>query len=227
VTEKWMQSKGNPFMKKRNPINSFKRIKRTNSAHAGFPAQLFKDSDKDGVANVFDCKPYNKKKTDVMSPMSGSNPMQEMYGRQEYARQQAAYMKMLAEARRLEEERLEELRRLGTPINNYYTTYSGGTSSGGTPGGTYVDPVTGQVMSTAVLQAKTQKNLATAGPQTVFSVGIKGGQINMNKEQYAAYRKGVAIKAVPTKLTEVKPKPPVTYPARRAPVISRILGRNK
>ena len=32
--------------------------------HYGKPAKLFGDADKDGVANVFDCKPYNRRRQD-------------------------------------------------------------------------------------------------------------------------------------------------------------------
>ena len=137
--EKWLQSKGNPYTNRShtnhksptihtNPFlnNSRKAIgkpKRLTYAYYGKPVQLFKDSDKDGVPNVFDCKPFNKKKQDVLSPMGGGNPMQEMFQRREYSRQQMSYKKQLEEAQRmdlerqreylkLQEEQLAELRRL-------------------------------------------------------------------------------------------------------------------
>jgi hypothetical protein len=79
--------------------------KNNNSPHHGIPRVLFKDNDKDGVPNVFDCKPNNKKKQDVMIPMSTSGGLNELYGRQENSRQ-------LREYRKLEEARLKELQRI-------------------------------------------------------------------------------------------------------------------
>ena len=165
--EKWLQSKGNPYsnhisqtkqIKKvslANPFlnNSRKAIgkpKRLTYAYYGKPVQLFKDSDKDGVANVFDCKPFNKRKQDVLSPMSGGNPMHEMLQRKEYSRQQGAYRNQLEEAQRidlanqkeylkLQEDQLAELRRLSnvevidqtkTIVQPIYVGSSGGSSSG-------------------------------------------------------------------------------------------------
>lgn len=39
-------------------------VKQHKNAYYGKPFQLFKDCDKDGVANVFDCQPRNKRKQD-------------------------------------------------------------------------------------------------------------------------------------------------------------------
>jgi len=86
-----MKSKGNPYVVGARRACPCKK----NKAHFGKPIQLFKDSDKDGVANVFDCKPHNKRKQDVMAPFSGGSPIQEMYHRQEASRQQENYMKQL------------------------------------------------------------------------------------------------------------------------------------
>jgi len=67
----------------------------------GMPVKLFADSDGDGVDNVFDCKPYDKNKQDVLAPMGrgmgGANPVQEMISRQEGARQQQVYQKQMEE----------------------------------------------------------------------------------------------------------------------------------
>jgi len=82
-----------------------------NQAHYGPPVKLFGDKDKDKVSNVFDCKPFNKKKQDVISPVGYGSPIGEMYGRQEGMRQQAAYMRQIKEAQRLEELRVAELQR--------------------------------------------------------------------------------------------------------------------
>jgi len=85
MVEKWMQSKNAcPF---RNAAR--------NKAHFGRPNMLFRDSDKDRVDNVFDCKPYNKRRQDVVAQMSGGNPLAEMYGRQEQSRQQRVYEQQL------------------------------------------------------------------------------------------------------------------------------------
>jgi hypothetical protein len=113
MVEKWLQSKGNPYTKsKGNPYtnrpvqrkvaplgNPFVKVRPTMSkskptfkkkvAYYGYPSQLFKDSDKDGVANVFDCKPYNKRKQD-------GSALDSMWGRAEEARRQAAAARQAA-----------------------------------------------------------------------------------------------------------------------------------
>jgi len=81
-------------------------------ARFGAPIQLFKDSDKDGVANVFDCKPYNKKKQDVIAPSNFGGGMRDMYNRREGSRQTRVYFRQMREAQRLEMERLKELARI-------------------------------------------------------------------------------------------------------------------
>jgi hypothetical protein len=113
MVEKWM--KGNNM--KTNPPNFRVRVTpkgtRGSKAYYGKPVSLFKDSDKDGVPNVFDCQPSNKRRQDVISPMSGSNPLQEMHYRQEANRQQREYMKQLRELQRAEEARAKET---GQPV---------------------------------------------------------------------------------------------------------------
>jgi len=101
MTEKWINLKANPKVKKASWNTK----------------NLFIDSDKDGVANIFDCQPYNKRKQDVLMPRSYGNPMREMYNRQAAARQQQIQMKMqkewaLQEAERL---RLEQQAQLNQP----------------------------------------------------------------------------------------------------------------
>jgi hypothetical protein len=122
-----MQSKPNPYLNNlRSKVKPKARVvmtaQRKNArAHYGSPIQLFKDSDRDGVMNVFDCKPHNQRKQDVISPMSGS-PVQDMYSRMENARLQALYQKQLEEMRQLEAERIAELQRLNTvTIDNTIT----------------------------------------------------------------------------------------------------------
>ena len=124
MVEKWMQSKPsvNPWLSPRRAtkVRQVRQVRprvrvpmKTIRAHFGTPIQLFKDSDKDGVANVFDCKPYSKKKQDVIHPpYGGSSPMMEMYARQNAIRQQRAYKKQMEDYQRLEEQRLAELQRI-------------------------------------------------------------------------------------------------------------------
>lgn len=69
------------------------------------PNYLFKDSDKDGVANVFDCKPHNKRRQDVIAPFAGNMPVSDMWGRMENARRNREFL-------RAQELALEEARRL-------------------------------------------------------------------------------------------------------------------
>ena len=78
----------------------------------GKPIQLFKDSDKDGVSNVFDCSPYNKKKQDVISPANFGGGMRDMYARREGSRLTKRYNQQVQEALRLERLRLLELQRI-------------------------------------------------------------------------------------------------------------------
>jgi len=138
--EKWMQSKPNPYVNKkmvvtrkplaRNRIHQRPRpsmYAKHVAARMGTPIQLFKDSDRDGVPNVFDCKPHNKKKQDVMHPQNFGSGMGDMLSRQENARQQRAYNRMIKEMQRQDAQRLLELQRIQTPINQYTTReYTGG-----------------------------------------------------------------------------------------------------
>lgn len=95
----------------------YKKIKRIGQ----MPVRLFADDDKDGVANVFDCRPKNRRKQDVISPYSGANPMQEMYNRQEVSRQMKEQEKLYRDAQRIEEARNFELARLSsTPSTMVY-----------------------------------------------------------------------------------------------------------
>lgn len=139
MVEKWLQSKPNPYANRRvaprkvvmrkpfysnqlsNPLAVQRRMpirraptqfSKMTSARYGVPIQLFKDSDRDGVANVFDCRPFNKRKQDVMHPQNFGSGVGDMYARQEQARQQREYQKMLKEMQRQEEERIAELRRI-------------------------------------------------------------------------------------------------------------------
>jgi len=112
MTEKWMQSKPNPYMN--NVQNGKVRVRKHLStygkqvaAHYGMPIQLFKDSDKDKVDNVFDCAPHNKKKQDVIMPKNFGGGLSDMYARQEAARQYKEYERMVKELAKQDQERLE------------------------------------------------------------------------------------------------------------------------
>lgn len=70
-----------------------------NKAYYGKPIQLFKDSDKDGVMNVFDCKPYNKKKQDVIMPPGN---VEHMIYRGEQNRQTNLYNQKVAQFKKQE-----------------------------------------------------------------------------------------------------------------------------
>jgi hypothetical protein len=116
--EKWLKSRPNPYANNRIGFKG---------SRFGKPAKLFKDSDKDGVANVFDCKPYNKRKQDVIMPFSGSNPMQEMHTRQENTRLNAVYQRQVAALQKqLEDER--------TKVATYESGWVGGESPSGPSG---------------------------------------------------------------------------------------------
>lgn len=117
------------WMKGRTIKSAFKG----NRAYYGKPAQLFKDSDKDGVANVFDCKPYNRRRQDVISPVAGQAPINDMWGRQEQNRLFREQQRKLDELRQQEEEKLKELQRLSnvTVVDNtkhYYNETWGAVS---------------------------------------------------------------------------------------------------
>jgi hypothetical protein len=113
----------------RSPIpgGSVRNAPKQYKARFGKPVHLFADYDRDRVANVFDCKPFNPKKQDVIAPPRRADTMMGMYGRQEQSRQererQREYQRQLAEqARRiaefeeLERQQLAELQRLSTPV---------------------------------------------------------------------------------------------------------------
>ena len=111
--EKWMQSKTpakHRVPRTRKPLRS-KFAKRV-AAHYGMPIQTFKDSDKDGVMNGLDCKPFNKRKQDVIAPRAYSGGVQGMLARKEQGRFQRGYQKTLNEIRRQETQRLLELKRI-------------------------------------------------------------------------------------------------------------------
>jgi len=133
--EKWMQSKGgNPYARPiaRRPVRARTRTRANRSAyskkiaaHYGMPIQMFKDSDKDGVMNGFDCQAHNKRKQDVRRPMNvGRGGIANMYARREQERFTKDYMKRLNEIQRQEYQRLLELKRTQTPIVS-----SGGSTS--------------------------------------------------------------------------------------------------
>ena len=130
-----MKSKGNPYVRKpiaRRPIRARRanrsKYSKTIAAHYGMPIQTFKDSDRDGVMNGLDCKPYNKRKQDVRRPRNtGYGGTSNMYARKEQARFTRNYMKQLNEIQRQEYQRLMELQRIQTPVS------SGGGSRSSTP----------------------------------------------------------------------------------------------
>jgi len=97
-------------------------------ARFGKPQRLFKDSDKDGVPNVFDCKPFNKKKQDVISPPNFGGGMRDMFARREGNRMNRIYMAQMREASRLEQQRLLEAQRINAlpvqVVDNTRTIYS-------------------------------------------------------------------------------------------------------
>lgn len=136
MVEKWLRSRPNPYMR-----GTMKKAFGTSKAYYGKPVQLFKDSDKDGVPNVFDCKPKNRRRTDVLAPPLSGSPIQDMWGRQESSRLWAKQQAQLRALQKLEEERLAELKRLSNvqiidrTITNYSTSYM------------ILDPETGQYVS--------------------------------------------------------------------------------
>lgn len=133
--EKWLSSS----LRVRQPVRRKRRNKNIGTARQGMgnrprlarfgaPVNLFKDSDRDGVANVFDCKPFNRRKQDVISPSNFGGGMRDMYARREGSRQNKRYMRQIAQARKLEMERLKELQRINAlpiqVIDNSSHTYS-------------------------------------------------------------------------------------------------------
>jgi len=132
MVEKWINLKANPKVKKASWNTK----------------NLFIDSDKDGVANVFDCSPHNKRKQDVLMPRSYGNPMREMYNRQAAARQQQIQMKMqrdwaLQEAERLRLEQEAQLNQPNVTQAPIYTTTHRSSSGGTTQGVTTPEPAVG------------------------------------------------------------------------------------
>lgn len=138
--EKWMHSKSNPYLsgariKPVNKVSSYKMNGYKKPSHYGKPVQLFKDSDRDGVANVFDCKPYNKRRQDAIAPMMGGSPVGEMIQRQEATRQARAYEAYLKKIQE-EQERLSNVQYIDRTVTNYYP---GSTS-------TYIESSSGKLL---------------------------------------------------------------------------------
>jgi hypothetical protein len=154
-----------------------KPLWRGSNAYYGKPAHLFRDSDRDGVPNVFDCKPHNKRRQDVISPFQGSNPMQEMHNRQEAARQQAVFQRQQREFQRVEEEKLKELQRLSnvTEVSNVRNEYwIDNTTSGG--GATYPN------VSTTGVSTKDPFNFKTT-PKTITELFQPKEEVTQEKKQ--------------------------------------------
>jgi hypothetical protein len=139
------------------------------------PAGLFADSDRDGVPNVFDCQPHNKRKQDVRAPMSGGSPMAEMHYRHEAARQQAAYLKQLAEWQKQQEQQSQN------PTVIYNTEYIDRT----------VYYPTGPSSSSSSGSKKT----------TQVGMGYGGGSNTMNYSGTGSKQGGVSVNVVAPKKT--------------------------
>jgi len=69
----------------------------------GLGGALFKDYDRDGVPNVFDCRPFNKKKQDVIFS-SRYGGVRDMYTRQEQGRLNSLYQRQYEEILRQQRE---------------------------------------------------------------------------------------------------------------------------
>jgi len=227
MVEKWLQGKGNPYMNNNKPKNTPQRafvgnpfgspqrvpqrvpqkvqgtFRKTVAGHFGMPIQMFKDSDKDGVMNAFDCKPFNKRKQDVMHPQNFGGGLSDMYGRQESARLNAVYKKQLEELQRQEELRLEELRRLSNVqvIDNTQTIYKD------TP---YVTDGTGWYSATSKQgQAIVNKPVTTSGTNSSgqkYTTTTTGQGIG-NKPMT------VTITTIPAKVITYKAPAPAPKPA--------------
>jgi hypothetical protein len=139
--------------------------KNKDKAHFGMPVKLFGDKDRDNVPNVFDCKPRNPKRQDVIAPPRMAGDVFGMYHRREagrFAREQARRQaEFIRKQQELEEQRIvAELKRVATPAPVTYTTKvsyfgSSGSGSGGLTGGSGVSDSLGtQKTITQLLPAK-------------------------------------------------------------------------
>jgi len=151
-------------------------------ARFGNPQRLFKDSDKDGVPNVFDCQPFNKKKQDVIAPSNFGGGMRDMYSRRESNRQNRMYFQQMREAQRLEMLRLKELERIGQlpvqVVDNTRTIYQN-TPYVSTAGGKWVSATSkeGQkAIKDFTSSSKTTTTAATSNGNAKFmeSLGYQG-----------------------------------------------------
>ena len=221
MVEKWLQSKPNPYVKRvvRHPIKT-NRVFPQKSAYYGMPAQLFKDSDKDRVANVFDCRPHNKKKTDVISPANWGSGYTDMYQRQENERLAKLYAKQQQEAY---EKQLKELQRISgetTTIvqpgttTEHYTSYAYDPGSGTVVSGptatkealqNQVNIVTGKTPTTTKTYQQPIVVLPNSGPllistpTSVKKPSLGTSILNIAKTVYKAAKVSpikVAVKAI-------------------------------
>jgi len=210
MVEKWLQRSSNHYTNVRAPVRRVpvKRYSPT-SARYGKPNVLFKDSDHDGVANVFDCQPHNKRRQDVVAPSPSGNPMMDMHYRQEVNRQYKAYMKEM-------ERYNQELERINSPYSTHSTEYKvlvlgGGNDVLGRP----IKPTTKEVTETIVTTPKeTTESSSSTGSSAgssagMFSIGTgnvvknipKGTpKINVNLKSSGPY----ALSKTPTLVSTVK-----------------------
>lgn len=167
--EKWIQSKPNRIFGKMKPVKS-KGCK----YHYGMPVNLFGDRDKDRVDNVFDCKPKNARRQDVIRPIAGGNLVQDMYARQEAARREASYKQQLADLQATEDAKLAELQRLSNVqyIDRTQTIREGGQPYIMTSSGTWVTlgSAEGQTTLKKIQQQTTPLSITTTAKTTGGSV---------------------------------------------------------
>lgn len=186
MVEKWMQNKpsANANLQisprrvtkvKAQPIGKFICPFKGPKVYYGKSVMLFKDSDKDGVPNVFDCRPFNKKKQDVISPIGGGG-ISDMYARQEQARQQALYQKQLKQMQQEQEKQVAELQRIQGETRiidsrEYLPTYMVPyTDASGKQTWVNADTKQGQA---AIKQSQTGIIVSTKGDKTSYAPGTQ------------------------------------------------------
>lgn len=209
MVEKWLQNRipNNPYLNVKKPVRNIKRYSPT-SVRYGKPNVLFKDNDKDGVMNVFDCQPNNKRKQDVVAPSSTGNPMMDMHYRQEQNRQYKKYMDELNRSNNEMERYNKEIERLSTP--NFYTTeykvlvLGGGNDALGRP----ITKTTKEVAVKRESETSSETssgNSSRAGIMGIMGTGnvVKGGASRLNTSTITKSGPYVLSKA-PTLVSTIK-----------------------
>ena len=210
------KSKGKPaFGNSRANISKTWGIK---SRDKVMPNKLFADSDRDGVPNVFDCRPNNKRRQDVMMPRISGNPINDMFIRQENTRKQRINQMQWREAQ--ENARNQEImnERLSNVSITIYPGTLPGTYKGKSSGGSndfLVDKTEGSLVTTDSEQGQLMEQMI---PRTISVAPERATSASTTLAKAPTGYYGAGF------VSAVKP---LTSESKASDVINRALGISK